>query len=37
VTGWVIVNFEIGDADGRREKVHLVDRFVPSTALRERK
>lgn len=32
-----IVNYEIGYADGRRDKLHLVDQFVPFTALRERK
>jgi hypothetical protein len=32
-----IVNYEIDYADGRRDKLHLVDQFVPFTALRERK
>lgn len=32
-----IVNYEIGYADGRRDKLHLVDQFVPFTALRERR
>lgn len=31
-----IVNYEIGYADGRRDKLHLVDQFVPFTALRKR-
>ncbi|ANZ36032.1 hypothetical protein BBK82_08075 [Lentzea guizhouensis] len=32
-----IVNYEIGYADGRRDKLSLVDQFVPFTALRERR
>jgi hypothetical protein len=32
-----IVNYEIGYAVGRRDKLHLVDEFVPFTALRERR
>jgi hypothetical protein len=33
----VIVNYEIGYADGRRNKLHLVDQFVPFMALRKRR
>ncbi|WP_143105058.1 hypothetical protein [Amycolatopsis regifaucium] len=32
-----IVNYEIGYADGHRDKLYLVDQFVPFIALRERK
>ena len=32
-----VVNYEIGYTDGRRDKLHLVDQFLPFTALRERK
>jgi hypothetical protein len=31
-----IVNYEIGYADGRRDKLHLVDQFVPFNVLRKR-
>ncbi|SDE02238.1 hypothetical protein [Actinokineospora iranica] len=31
-----IVNYGIGYADGRRDKLHLVDQFIPFTALRQR-
>jgi hypothetical protein len=30
-------HYEIGYADGRLDKLHLVNQFVPFTALRERK
>jgi hypothetical protein len=30
-------NYEIGYADGRRDKLHMVGQIVPFTALRERK
>ncbi|KZB83415.1 hypothetical protein [Amycolatopsis regifaucium] len=32
-----IVNYEIGYADGRRDKLHMIDQFVPFTELRERR
>jgi hypothetical protein len=32
-----VVNYEIPYADGRRNKLHLVDQVVPFSALRERK
>lgn len=31
-----VVNYEIGYADGRREKLHLVDQLVPFHVLRKR-
>ncbi|WP_238413069.1 hypothetical protein [Saccharothrix deserti] len=31
-----IVDYEIGYADGRRDKLHLVDQLVPFHALRKR-
>ncbi|MEU7474368.1 hypothetical protein AB0A63_00175 [Lentzea sp. NPDC042327] len=31
-----VVNYEIGYADGRRDKLHLVDQLVPFHVLRKR-